>query len=87
MSKVKKGNPVEFTRKHIQHYTMGDGEYGIAIEDERADGSVKVELASGEIYLAKHIHAFAWGGWMPEDLEKVWIKHNPPSFDDFDWDD
>lgn len=83
MPGVKKGNPVEFTREHHQSYTIGgdDGEYGIAIEDERPDHSVMVELADGTTYLAKHIHAYAWGGWIPEELEPTFMKHNPSGYD------
>jgi hypothetical protein len=80
---IKKGNPVEFTRKPCAHYTMGDGEYGIAIEDERPDHSVTVVLANGDTYLARHIHAYAWSGWLPEELESVFALHNPQY--DFDY--
>lgn len=81
MKRIQVGDPVEFTREHIANYTVGDGEYGIAIENERSDGSVMVELADGSTYLAKHIHAFAWSGWLPDDLEAVYNKYN----DDFDY--
>jgi hypothetical protein len=82
--RIKKGNPVEFTRQSVQHHTIGEGEFGIAIEDEQPDLTVKVELGSGEIYTARYIHAYAWGGWLPEDLEQVYLKHNPDSTDYFD---
>lgn len=75
-ARIKKGNPVEFTRKYQRHYAMGDGEFGIAVEDERPDGSVTVELADGSKYLARHIHAYAWGGWLPEELEPAYAKYN-----------
>lgn len=73
---IKTGNPVEFTRSRSTNHQMGDGEIGIAVEDERRDHTVLVELASGETYLARHIHAYAWGGWLPDALEPVWLKHN-----------
>jgi hypothetical protein len=81
--KIKKGNPVEFTRNNPRVYTIGggDGEYGIAIEDERDDMSVTVELADGSTYLARHIHAYAWAGWLPDDLEPIYMKHNPDTDD------
>lgn len=75
MPGIKKGNPVEFTREYVRDYDIGDGEYGIAIEDEAADKTVKVELADGSIYQARYIHAYAWAGWLPDDLEAVHIKH------------
>ena len=73
---IKKGDPVEFTRQLVQNYKMGDGEFGIAVEDQRPDRSVMVELADGSKYLARHIHAFAWSGWMPEELEPIWEKYH-----------
>src|ERR1700733_11893924 len=88
MSRIRTGNPVEFTREHRQNYTMGDGLFGIAIEDERADGSVKVEMADGTIYHARHIHAYAWHGWLPEDLEPVYAKYNKDTYEcPFDYED
>lgn len=88
MSKIKQGNAVEFTLKHPgAHYAMGgkDARYGIAIEEERTDGSVTVELADGTTYLAKYIHAYAWSGWLPDDLEEAYMKHNPDpeDYEDF----
>jgi hypothetical protein len=81
---IKKGDPVEFTRDYRQHYATGDGEYGIAIEGERSDNSVTVELANGFIYLARYIHACSWVGWIPEDLEEVQYKHNSDeNYDDY----
>ena len=83
---IKKGHPVEFTRKYAQHHTAGDGEFGIAIEDERPDRTVTVELADGSHYLARYIHAYAWAGWLPEELEPVWAKYHPESEGPFDED-
>jgi hypothetical protein len=81
--KIKKGNAVEFTRDYRQNYTMGTGEYGIAVEDERSDHSVTVELKDGSTYRARHIHAYAWMGWIPEELEDAQMRHSPP--DDYDF--
>jgi hypothetical protein len=86
MPGVKKGNPVEFTREYVAHYDVGDGEndlavFGIAIEDERSDRTVMVELADGTTYLARYIHAYAWGGWLPDNLEETYLKHNPSDQD------
>jgi hypothetical protein len=72
---IKKGNPVEFSRSAKRIHTMGEGEIGIAIEDERADRTVTVELADGSTFLARHIHAYGWSGWLPEELETVLVKH------------
>ena len=80
---IKKGEPVEFTRTYNGHHKIGDGEYGIATENERPDGSVTVELADGSSYLAKHIHACSWFGWLPEGLEDVQEKYEDYD-DDFD---
>lgn len=74
---IKKGDPVEFTRESTRTHALGSGEVGIAIESERDDHSVTVELADGSTYRAQHIHAYGWGGWMPEELEAVYEKHNP----------
>ncbi len=86
--KIEKGDPVEFTRTAQRSYTMGDGEFGIAIEDERPNMTVMVELADGSHYLAKHIHAYAWGSWLPEELEPVYEKYHQDDGDyegDFDF--
>lgn len=82
---IKKGNPIEFTRTNPRSYSMGSGEYGIAIEDERADASVMVELADGSTYLARYIHAYAWGGWLPDELEPVYAKHNTMDEEYYDY--
>lgn len=76
---IRKGDPVEFSREYIAHYIMGTGEIGIATEDERVSGSVTVELADGSTLLAVHIHAYAWAGWLPEELESVRMKYAPVS--------
>jgi len=81
--KIQKGNPVEFTRTQQRYHKTGDGEFGIAIEDERPNVTVMVELADGSHYLARHIHAYAWGGWLPEELEPVYEKYNRGSDDDY----
>lgn len=80
-SSVKKGNLVEFTRDHQDRYTFGDGEFGVATENERPDHTVMLELADGSNYLAKHIHAFGWAGWFPDELEVAYGKHNGIDFD------
>jgi len=80
---IKKGDLIEFTRDYRRDYTMGTGEYGIAIEDERPDNSVMVELADGTNYLAKYIHAFTWMGWVPEELEEIQMKHRSEYDDDY----
>ena len=74
-----KGQLVEFTDERKFHYTIGqeDALYGVAIEDRRKDGTVMVEMADGTERTAVWIHAFAWGGWIPDGLEAVWEKHNP----------
>lgn len=73
---IKKGAPVEFMRNRVSNFSPGDGEVGIAAEDSLADGSVKVELADGSFYQAKHIYAHSWGGWLPEDLEEIYERYN-----------
>lgn len=83
-SNIEKGNLVEFTRVPKQSYTMGDGEYGVAIEDERPNRTVMVELADGSRYLARYIHAYAWAGWFPEELEPVFEKYNRDLIDRFE---
>jgi hypothetical protein len=83
---IKKGDCVEFTRKYYQSYPPADKSvvlFGIAIENEGADGEVKVETAKG-IEIAKYIYAYAWMGWIPEDLEAIYEKHNPPGPEDYD---
>lgn len=40
------------------------------------------ELPDGSTFLARHVHAFAWGGWLPEELEKTYDKHNAHRRDD-----
>ncbi len=82
---IKKGDLVEFTRTPVRHYTMGDGEVGVATEDERPDGSVRVELANRSTFQARYIHAYGWGGWMPEDIEPIWAKYH--GGDDYGYDD
>jgi len=80
---VKRGDLVEFTRDYRIDYTVGDGEFGVAVEDERSDRTVLVELADGSTYRARFIHAYAWGGWMPEELESTYMKYRPVDEDEW----
>lgn len=84
---IRKGDPVEFSDGYHQHYEMGGkfARYGIATEPERPDGSVEVELADGSKTVARYIHAYAWGGWLPEELEPVHDRYNTDPRDL--WDD
>jgi hypothetical protein len=45
--------------------------------------TVKVETSRGT-ELARYIYAYAWMGWVPEDLEAIYEKHNPPGPEDYD---
>lgn len=82
---VKRGELVEFTREHVQHYDGKDALFGVATEDERPDGSVEVEMGDGTKQVARHIHSYAWGGWIPEELEDVYDKYMPEEI--IDWED
>lgn len=75
--RIQKGHPVEFTREYVSNYVVGEGEFGIAVENERTDNTVCVELADGTHYLAKHIHAYGWAGWIPEELEDAHSRLSP----------
>ena len=86
---VKKGDMVEFAREHYTHYPPADKSkilFGVAIENEKTVmgfPTVKVETVKG-IEIAKYIYAYAWMGWVPEDLEAIYEKHNPPGPEDYD---
>jgi len=77
---IKKGDMVEYSDDYHWNYTLGGpfAKYGVACEDEK-NNSIRVEIADGTfrtIPLNK-THAYAWAGWIPEDLESVWEKYNP----------
>jgi hypothetical protein len=81
MSKIKRGDAVEFSLAYHQHYVMG-GEYalfGIATEAERGDGSVTVERGDGTTFHARYIHAFGWIGWISAELEDAQERLSPYS--------
>jgi hypothetical protein len=74
---IKKGDAVEFTDNYYQNYPPKDKsviKFGVALEDEN-DGTVKVETSKG-IEIARYIYAYAWSGWMPEDLEEIYCRIN-----------
>jgi hypothetical protein len=86
---VKRGDLVEFTDAFQTDYTMGDpmlARYGVAIEDATTHDSVVVKLADGSTVAARHIMAYAWGGWMPADLEAVYAEVNGTEDGGY-WDD
>lgn len=90
MPNIKRGDFIEFTDKHYQHYPPKDTsviKFGIALEDTDAIDNVKVRTKNGE-EIAKVIHAYAWAGWIPEELEEIYVKEFcPPDRDwDIDWD-
>lgn len=77
MAFVQRGDLVEFTDAYQADYTMGDptrARYGVAIEDSTSHDSAVVKLADGSVVTARHIMAYAWSGWMPEDLEAVYAE-------------
>lgn len=79
MKTIRKGDPVEFTLKNPYPGTYsGEGAlFGIATEDERPNRTVEVEMADGSKQVVIHIHAYAWSGWLPDDLEKIAAKYAP----------
>lgn len=71
---IKIGDPVEFTLGYYENYPPEDKsviKFGIAIEDERQDRTVKVRMADRTEIIVKYIHAYAWIGWLPEGLDLI----------------
>ena len=64
-------------QKYRNNYAIGqsDALYGVAIEDANKHGHVKVEDKDGNIHRAIHVHAYDWGGWVPDGLESVIEKY------------
>lgn len=83
-SRVQKGHLVEFSKDYHFSWPPADKSLilmGVAIEEEKPDHTVRVETPKG-IVTARYIHAYAWLGWMPEDLEPIYEKHNAETYDD-----
>jgi len=91
MSRIKRGDLVEFTDAYYQHYPPSDASlirYGVAIEDERAAGApVTVKIADGSEVLASHIYSYAWAGWVPEGLEEILREVCPEDMHEYDMED
>lgn len=90
MSNINRGDLVEFTDKYYTDYPPKDTSvirYGVAMENEQSDRTVKVALANGSWCIATHIHAYAWIGWIPEELEEVHAEINNYSLYDDGWAD
>lgn len=87
MPMIKRGDLVEFTDKAYHDYPPADTSvirYGIAIEDSPdSAASIQVKQADGSIVSARHIHAYAWAGWIPDGLEPLMAEFQ----DNSDWDD
>lgn len=82
MTGIKKGDLVEFTDAHHQHYTIGDpklARYGVSTENANGFHGAPhpVELADGTIIKVRYIHATGWSGWVPDGLDEACIKYNP----------
>src|SRR5688572_5121729 len=83
MAELKRGDLVEFTDNWYQHYPPVDTsviKWGVAT----GKGN-QVETVRG-IETAKHIHSYAWAGWIPDEIEPIWEKYHPELMAD-DWDD
>ncbi len=79
MSFVKKGNFVEYTDNYHQHYPPKDEtliKYGIAIEDSMSHDYAVIETLNEGIKRVQHIHAYAWMGWTPDELQQL-IERKP----------
>ena len=73
---IKRGDFIEFTDEWYINYPPPDKskiKFGIAIEDTDSLDNVKVRTVEG-IETAKCIHAYAWAGWIPEELEEIYNK-------------
>lgn len=77
---INRGNLVEFTDKPYASYPPEDQSlirFGVALEDvPDVSRGVLVRTASGDVR-AQHVHAYAWLGWCPEDLEEIYEQLNP----------
>jgi|PlaIllAssembly_1097288.scaffolds.fasta_scaffold1643145_2 hypothetical protein len=71
---VQRGVPVEFTHN-------GKVGFGICAKTGKLGEEIEIETTHG-IVKTWHILAYAWAGWMPEEIIKIWEKHNPTSVDD-----
>jgi hypothetical protein len=68
---IKRGTPVEFTHENKVRFGIcaKTGILGTEIEIETTTGIVK----------SWRILSYGWAGWLPEELIKIWEKHNPTS--------
>ena len=85
---VKRGAFVEFSTDYHFDYTLGGpfARYGICIENTPADSAKIVVRTIDGVEMAHHIHAVSWAGWIPENLEKIWIEEFCADFPN-DWDE
>jgi len=68
---IKRGQPVEFVHDNrIQ--------FGICVKDGKLGTEIEIETPRG-VVKSWHILSYAWTGWLPEEIIKVWEKHNPTS--------
>ncbi len=68
---IKRGTPVEFSHN-------GKVRFGICAKTGRLGETIEIETING-IVETWHILAHGWTGWMPEEIIKIYEKHNPTS--------
>jgi hypothetical protein len=86
---IKKGDLVEYMDYPVFHFPPKDKKdvkYGISLENKDNVSNIRVRTAHGED-IAKHIYSYAWAGWIPEELEKIYEEEFLFSANDTDWDD
>ena len=59
--------------------------FGICAETELLGRVIKIDTPEG-IIESWHILSYGWGGWLPEEIARIWEKHNviPQTFDELD---
>lgn len=78
---LKRGIPIEFSMEHHGFWPPRDPSkmlFGILAKTGRLGDELEIETTRG-IVKSKHIHSYGWSGWMPEEIIKIWEKHNPTS--------
>ena len=71
---VKRGTAIEFSHN-------GKTGFGICAKTGVLGEEIEIETLQGVIK-TWHILAHGWQGWMPEEIIKIWEKHNPTTIGD-----
>lgn len=68
---IQRGVAVEFTHE-------GKIRFGICAKTGKSGEEIEIETTHG-IVKTWQVLSHGWAGWLPEELVKIWEKHNPTS--------